>query len=101
MAGAQKLLVSARGLAADTEELIEHIADQSESRIVAAREKAREAVSRARAEFAGLAHAGTARVRAAGQAGQEYVRAHPWQTISGMVVVALIASALLARRSEK
>ena len=102
MAETQNLLARERGLAGDTEELIEHSAEQSASRIVAAREQTRAAVSRARAEFAGLAQAGSARVRAAGQAGQKYVRAHPWQMIAGAaIIVALIASALLARRSEQ
>ena len=101
MSRAQKLLAEARGLAADTEELIEQIAEQSGSGIAVAREKAREAVARARAEITEFTEAGAARVRAAGQAGQEYVRAHPVQTIAGVALAALIAAALIWRGSKK
>ena len=98
MSTSQKLLSELRGLAAGTEELIEEVADQSGNRIAAARDRARSAVSRARSELADLAHASSARARAAGIAADDYVHVNPWPTIAGVAVVALIAGALLARR---
>lgn len=98
MPGTRRLLAGARELAADTEELIEQIADRSEGNIVAARNKAREAVARARSQIGELAHAGSARAQAAGRAGNEYVHDNPWRVIAGVAVLALLAGALLTRR---
>lgn len=98
MAGTRRLLAEARELAADTEELIEQIADRSESHIVAAREKARQAVSRARSQISEMAQAGTARAQAAGRAGNDYVHDNPWRVIAGVAALALLAGALLTRR---
>lgn len=98
MSTSQKVMSELRGLAADTEELIEHVADQSGNRIVAARDKAREAVTRARAELADIAHASAARARAAGDAADHYVHDNPWRMIAAVAILGLIAGALIARR---
>jgi ElaB/YqjD/DUF883 family membrane-anchored ribosome-binding protein len=98
MSTSQKVMSELRGLAADTEELIEQVADQSSHSIVAARDKAREAITRARAELSDLAHTGAVRARAAGDAADHYVHDNPWRIIAGAAILGLIAGALIARR---
>jgi len=98
MSTSQNLLSELRVLAADTEQLIEQVADQSEGHIVAARDKARRAVSRARAGFADLAQAGTARACAAGEAADEYVHENPWRMLAGVAIIGIIAGILMTRR---
>lgn len=98
MSTSQKVMSELRGLAADTEELIEQVADQSSSSIVAARDKAREAITRARAGLSGLAHTGAVRAREASKAADHYVHDNPWRIIAGAAILGLIAGALIARR---
>ena len=94
----QKLVSELKGLAADTEQLIEEVADQSGERIAAARDKARAAVSLARARLADLAEAGAARARATGEATDEYVHDNPWRVIAAVAVLGLVAGAMLSGR---
>lgn len=98
MAAPQKIRSALRGLAADTEELIEEVADHSHSRVDAAEDSARAAVSAARRGLAMLAQRGTTHVCAAGDVACDYVHKNTWKIIAGAAIIGIVAGVLLTRR---
>ena len=98
MLATHKLIAEVKGLAADTEELIEQLADRSEAGVAEARDRARDAASRVRGTVEALARAGGARARALGERGSAYVHENPWRTLAAIAVLGVIAGVLLSRR---
>jgi ElaB/YqjD/DUF883 family membrane-anchored ribosome-binding protein len=95
------LLSNLRALLDETEQLIQEVSDQSESRIVRARERAREAVDIAQRDLGHYAETGVKRARDAGAAADRYVHDHTWSFIGGAVLVAVLIGAFVASQGHR
>ncbi len=94
----QKLVSDLKTLATDTQDLIKATADQSGEKVIAAREKARVALSQVQARVAASEAAIAARARAAARNTDHYVRGHPWATAGVVGLCALAIGILIGRR---
>jgi ElaB/YqjD/DUF883 family membrane-anchored ribosome-binding protein len=95
------LLSNLRALLEETEHLIHEVSDQSESRIVWARDSARQAVDRAQRDLRHYAHTGFNRARDAGVATDRYAHEHAWSFIAGAALVALLIGSVLASHGKR
>ena len=91
-----KVMADLRMLAADTEQLLKATAGQTGDQIAQVRARAEESLRAARARVADLQHVALARTRAAGRAGDAYVRANPWQVMAICAVAGIALGFLLA-----
>jgi ElaB/YqjD/DUF883 family membrane-anchored ribosome-binding protein len=91
-----KLRADLRMLAADTEQLLKATANQTGQQVAQVRARAEESLRAARARVADLQHVALAKTRAAGRAGDAYVRANPWQVMAVCAVAGIALGFLLA-----
>lgn len=82
----------------DAEELLRHASQGGGEGLNIARERLEKSLRTARREFDNREHALLNRARHAGRAADEYMHRHPWESISVVAVLGLLAGIALARR---
>ena len=82
----------------DTEELIRLTAEQAGERIAAARNRAKESVSKARIELDRVQMQAVERAKEAAQDVDTYVRENPWKTMALAGVLSAVIGLLISRR---
>jgi ElaB/YqjD/DUF883 family membrane-anchored ribosome-binding protein len=93
-----KLVADFRSVIQDTEELLRATANQSSEGLGAVRDRVAERLERAKEELAEFGEDALARGKAAARTADEYVRAHPWESIGVAAAVGLLVGLLTGRR---
>lgn len=83
----------------DTEELLRHASQGRDEGLNIARERLEKSLRTARREFDSREHALLDRARHAGRVADEYMHRHPWESVSVVAVLGLLAGIALAHRS--
>ena len=92
-----KLMEDLRAVVADAEELLKATADQTGTRIAAARGKAEESLKAAKARLDEQEAAVMAKTKAVAKATEDYVRDNPWKAV-GIAAAAGLVLGILAKR---
>jgi ElaB/YqjD/DUF883 family membrane-anchored ribosome-binding protein len=92
-----KLVEDLRAVVADAEELLKATADQTGTRIAAARGKAEESLKAAKARLDEQEAAVMAKTKAVAKATEDYVRDNPWKAV-GIAAAAGLVLGILAKR---
>ncbi len=93
-----KLVTDMKMVIADAEELLKATASAAGDRVTAARARAEESLRVAKAKIAAADDAVRERAKAAAQATDDYVHAHPWKAVGFGVACGVILGMLIARR---
>lgn len=93
-----RLVGDLRQVITDAEELLQVTADQAGDNVTEIRRRIQDRLQSARAELGQLQEAALARVKAAGDATDEFVHQNPWASIGGAAVLGLIVGLVIARR---
>jgi ElaB/YqjD/DUF883 family membrane-anchored ribosome-binding protein len=92
-----KLVEDLRAVVADAEELLKATADQTGTRIAAARGKAEESLKAAKTRLDEQEAAVMAKTKAVAKATEDYVRDNPWKAV-GIAAAAGLVLGILAKR---
>lgn len=94
----QQLLADFKVVVADAEALIQATAAQGGEVLAQARTKAAESLNMAKAKMEEAQAALAARTQVAADATDEYVRAHPWESVGVAAAAGLLVGLIIARR---
>jgi ElaB/YqjD/DUF883 family membrane-anchored ribosome-binding protein len=92
-----KLMSDLRVVIADAEELLRLTADQAGEGVAAVRGRVLTRMNQAKADLVELQQAAVAKVRAAGQATDDFVHDNPWKSIGMAAGVGLVVGLLIGR----
>jgi len=94
----QQLIADFKVVVADAEALIHATAAQGGEVLANAREKATESLNTAKEKLAQAQIALSARTRVATELTEEYVRAHPWESVGAAMVIGVLLGLFATRR---
>jgi len=98
VASKERLAADLRQLIADAESLVAETAHNSESKIVALRERVTENLKAARFKLADMEETIKVKTREVARATDDYVHEHPWKAIGTAAGVGFIIGLLVSRR---
>ena len=98
VASKERLAADLRQLITDAESLVAETAHNSESKIIALRERVTENLKAARHKLADVEDAIKVKTREVARATDDYVHEHPWKAIGAAPGVGLIVGLLISRR---
>ena len=93
-----KLVADFRSVIRDTEELLRATANEGGESLGAVRDRVAERVARAKEDLAEFGEDAFARGKAAARTTDEYVRAHPWQSVGVAAAIGLLVGLFTQRR---
>lgn len=93
-----RLIGDLRQVITDAEELLRVTADQAGDSVAEVRQRIQSRLQAAQAELNGLQQAAFTRVKAAGDATDEFVHQNPWASIGIGAALGLILGLVVARR---
>lgn len=94
----EKLAEDLRTVIADAEELLRATAGQAGEKFAATRQKVQDSIERARAELSDVEELLVDQGKEAARVADEYVRAHPWQSVGIAAGIGIIIGLLVSRR---
>lgn len=94
----EKLAEDLRAVISDAEELLRVTAGQAGEKFTATRQKVQDSLQRARAELSDVEEVLVDQGKQAARATDEYVRAHPWQSVGIAAGIGVIIGLLISRR---
>jgi len=94
----EKLVADFRVVLSDAEELLKATASQSGERLTGLRTKLEENMRAAKTRLVDAEEAVVGKAKAAVQAGDSYVREHPWQTVGIAAAAGAVIGLLINRR---
>ena len=94
----EKLAEDLKAVIADAEELLRATAGEAGERFAATRQKVQESIERARAELGDVEDLLVDHGKEAARVADEYVRAHPWQSVGIAAGIGIIIGLLITRR---
>jgi ElaB/YqjD/DUF883 family membrane-anchored ribosome-binding protein len=93
-----KLMEDLKAVVSDMEELLKATASQTGERIAAARAKAEESLKAAKGQIAEEGKAVLIKAKSAAKATDEYVHAHPWESVGISAFAGFVLGLLISRR---
>ena len=96
----QVLIEDTRLLIADTQELLQLIADKTSENVTDLRFRLEDKVAKYKKDLATLQEASVAKVKEVSQATDDYVHDEPWKAIGIAAGIAFVAGLLICRRSR-
>jgi ElaB/YqjD/DUF883 family membrane-anchored ribosome-binding protein len=93
-----KLVADMKIVMADAEDLLRATANAAGEKVSAARTKMEDSLRTARVKVAQAQEAVVDRAKAAAQATDDYVHAHPWKAVGFAGAIGVIVGMLIARR---
>lgn len=95
------LIEDTRLLIADTQELLQLIADQTSENVTDLRFRLEDKIARYKKDLTKLQDASVTKVKQVGQATDEYVRGEPWKIIGIAAGIAFIVGLLVCRSNRE
>jgi ElaB/YqjD/DUF883 family membrane-anchored ribosome-binding protein len=93
-----KLVADMKIVMADAEELLKATASAAGEKVSSARARMEDSLRAARVKVAEAQEIVTDRAKAAAQATDDYVHAHPWKAVGFAAAIGVIVGMLIARR---
>lgn len=94
----EKLAEDLRIVISDAEELLRATAGQAGEKLAATRQKVQDSLQRARAELSDVEEVLIEQGKEAARFTDDYVRAHPWQSVGIAAGIGVILGLLISRR---